>query len=1714
MIHIDRLTRWHAFVLSTIALVLALAGNSPANAATFTVTTTADAGAGSLRQAVLDANAAAGADIIDFSLPAGPQTITLTTGEIVVSSNVAINGTGASMLTISGNGSSRIFYVTQPVTISDMTLTAGNSIGAVYPGFGGAIMVLGGSLTMNDCVVRNNTASATAGAIAMGFATVNLNRCTVSGNVCGNVSGLYLQDGTTVINSCTINGNSGPGISEAIRNNAANGTTSLTLINSTVSGNTAGTGNSAIRGQGGASGTSSITLVNSTITQNTTNAAGQHGAIWLQPGPTHMLLLQNTIVSGNLSGGLPYDIDGSADPASTNNLIGTGGGLSNGVNGNIVGVNDPILGPLQNNGGPTATHEPLCSSPAIDAGSNSVTGLPYSLTTDQRGAGFARSSHGTVDIGAYEAVISSSIVTNTMNSGVGSLRDAINFANANPGPDVITFCIPKTDPGYDALSGAYTIIPLTGLPALGSDLVVDGWSQSGFAGSPIIELNGSSTAGSFGFVINNASHVTVRGFVINRFLGNPGNGIGIGVFGAGATDNWINGCYIGTNVAGTLAQPNGQIGIWVSGGPSGNTIGTNADGVNDAAERNVISGNNRSAVEINSNNNVVAGNYLGVNATGTAAIPNGEQGVRFLGTAAGNMVGGTVPSARNVISGNVLHGVLIENPATDNSVLGNLIGTNAAGTAGIANNAGIGVFASGNMIGGPGTSMRNIISGNNAAGIYLFGDGNTVQGNYIGTDITGNSAVPNAATIFHTAIWCSGNNNLIGGVLPGTGNVVAGNNHYGIFVGYTTATGNVIQGNLVGLNAGGTAVLSNRLEGVYLHGPGNTLGGASPAARNVIAGSFLEDGVEVSGNSNIVEGNYIGTDITGSVALANQKSGVFVNGAMNTVIGGATSGAGNLVSGNTLDGITVSGVTATGTLIQGNKVGTNAAGSSAVGNHRWGIQLNMKSSGTLIGTNADGIDDVAERNLISGNGGSTYDGIGIIDASSNTVAGNYIGSDISGTSSVGNFYAGVFLAGVTYGGSTGATSNTIGGTNPAASNLIVGNGAFGVQIDDPGTDGNLIQGNVIGTLAMPNGAGIILGSFGAGSTPMNNQIGGTLSGAGNLISCNTNQGIIVRGGAMKNSILGNSIFANGALGIDLGTAGNTANDAADGDTGPNGLQNYPVITSTSDVCGNAMIHGSFNSTPNSTFALEIFMNSHCDASNFGEGQTLIGTTSVSTDGSGDATFALALGGPLTLGKFLTATATDAAGNTSEFSQCYTVVAPDIDVPVVANNYGPVDLGTWSDYTFTIDNTGTGPLAITGVSITGANASEFSVQTAPAATVAPSGSTTMVIRFAPTTAPLAIKTATVSITNDDPCGNENPVDIAVSGYGIPALPHEYLLLAKKEISIDAQAGFDGNIRSNGKVEIHKGNPSTYNGDIWAVSKITIEKDNTVFGNLMSSSLNISSGATISGTQTLTAPPSYAIPSMSYSAGSAKITVSSNGSYTLAPGSYGEVKVNSGGTLYLSSGVYFMKKLEVKKDAIVSIDITNGPVGVNVVEKISFDKDTEVSITPLGVSGTRWVTFNSLQGVSIDKNSRFLGTINAPNDDVEIKKEVSFKGSICAKEISIDKDGTTLYHTSNTFLPKLSPAVTGDAGSASFTLDQNYPNPFNPSTVIEYTLQSTERVMLKVFDPMGREVETLVNRELEAGRYSATFDATNYRSGVYLYQLTVGDHQETRRMTLLK
>lgn len=396
-----------------------------------------------------------------------------------------------------------------------------------------------------------------------------------------------------------------------------------------------------------------------------------------------------------------------------------------------------------------------------------------------------------------------------------------------------------------------------------------------------------------------------------------------------------------------------------------------------------------------------------------------------------------------------------------------------------------------------------------------------------------------------------------------------------------TAGGNLIEGNFIS---------SNGYTGVSILGaPGNTIGGTTPGARNVISGNDAE-GVYIEGTSaagNLVQGNFIGTDVAGTAAVSNASFGVGIQDAINNIIGGTTAGAGNVISGNARDGIGIGGIFSAGNQVLGNLIGTDATGSTALPNALNGVFLHSGSSTTVQG------------NIISGN---ARVGIGLAGGTvDNQLLGNFIGTQIDGTSPLGNASHGVFITDL-------ARNNTVGGTASGAGNTIAFNGGNGVNL---GPD-------------------------------MESLIG---PGTGN-------------------AILSNSIFSNSGLGIDLGTDAATPNDPGDGDTGANDLQNFPVLTAAAS--GSVAIGGTLNSTPDTEFRLEFFSNSECDASGYGEGETFLGSTMVTTDGRGDVSFAVTFADTVAVGQFITATATDRDNNTSEFSQCIAVeeTAPPTPPPGV------------------------------------------------------------------------------------------------------------------------------------------------------------------------------------------------------------------------------------------------------------------------------------------------------------------------------------------------------------------------------------------------------------------------------------------------------------------
>ncbi|MFZ4791165.1 MAG: InlB B-repeat-containing protein [Candidatus Competibacteraceae bacterium] len=406
---------------------------SIAQAATFTVTTTADSGAGSLRQAILDANTAPGADTISFS-PGGGGTIYLSSGEIPISGELTINGPGPAVLAISGTSSSRIFNIADgsKVSINGLKLTEGTASGD-----GGAILSsndsspLGSTLTLSNCVLSGNSASRYGGALSLDKGDVTITDSLVSDNSanesCGGLRNAYSV--MTITNSTIANNTAaseGGGICTQ-RNTTGVLKGTLIVTNSTVSGNQAGNEgggirnvdgivnvtNSTLSGNIGHSGgglytkgaLGSVKIINSTVSGNKGGSSGA-GGLQVDDGK---LQFGNTLVAGNstLRGYANIYKSGGTAASLGNNLFGVDGKpglygftpLATDITPPAGVILSKIIGLLADNGGPTKTHLLVVGSPAIDKGNNT---LAAGLTTDQRGVGFPRIVNTTVDIGAVE----------------------------------------------------------------------------------------------------------------------------------------------------------------------------------------------------------------------------------------------------------------------------------------------------------------------------------------------------------------------------------------------------------------------------------------------------------------------------------------------------------------------------------------------------------------------------------------------------------------------------------------------------------------------------------------------------------------------------------------------------------------------------------------------------------------------------------------------------------------------------------------------------------------------------------------------------------------------------------------------------------------------------------------------------------------------------------------------------------------------------------------------------------------------------------------------------------------------------------------------------------------------------------------------------------------------------------------------------------------
>ena len=742
--------------------------------------------------------------------------------------------------------------------------------------------------------------------------------------------------------------------------------------------------------------------------------------------------------------------------------------------------------------------------------------------------------------------------------------------------------------------GTSSIINIgTELPAITEPVVIDG-TTAPVGAIDYVRVDGC--AGCDGLTIS-ADDTAIYGLQVVRF-----GGTGIVITGS---DNVIENCQVGDFLSsGTPAgYGNDGDGIRIEGGGLFNRIGGSST---DA--RNIISGNGGHGIVIDGGdpgqtNNRIDGNYIGVAADGATDLGNSQHGIYITNQASSNVIGSSqVGDPGNVISGNGddgihLHGTFGNADAantSDNFIGRNRIGVNDAGDAAVSNGeSGIDIRGATGTPVGSSLAAKNIISGNTRYGVRVFGTDVTIAGNYIGPDASGSVALGNGTGSEGIIVVSASSNITIGGTRSADRNVISGNQR-GITL--FQAADCTIQGNYIGVASDGTSDLGNTFHGIKIYGT---------------------------------------TDASGNL------------------VGGTASGAGNVISGNGEEAVWLSGTAATNNTVQGNTIGTNAAGDAALAN-KIGVLVDAGASNNTIGGTSS-----AARNVISGN---TAHGVVLSDPSSegttgNGVQGNYIGPDAAGTGDIGNGGFGVNVA--------FARQNTIGGGASGAGNIISGNGGnttigfagTGVNIDSG--DQTVVRGNRIGTDA--NGDPMGNDSRGIGMDRASDvMIGGSSEGDGNTIAHNDGRGVSIFSStstSLRNTVRRNAIYANGGSGIDLGSDNTTSNDAGDSDTGSNRLQNFPEIPSADyDAGANAITlmyrlpsDPSASGAGASVYPLTVdFYRSDPG----GEGAAYLGTdTYASADYTGgpDKQITFTPAASVTRSDQIVATATDANGNTSEFT---------------------------------------------------------------------------------------------------------------------------------------------------------------------------------------------------------------------------------------------------------------------------------------------------------------------------------------------------------------------------------------------------------------------------------------------------------------------------------
>ncbi len=1112
--------------LLSVAMLIAVVRGS---ADTFTVTTTAATGTGSLAQAILDANANPGADFIAFDIGTTAKTITSAVALPEITEAVTLDGTtqpgfaGSPLIELNGSSA--------PAGTTGLVLTApGSTIrGLVINRWKGhGIEVRGGS---------NNVVEGC-------WIGVSLLGTSDQGNT---FSGIFVNGspgnrigGTTTAQRNVVSGNEDHGI--LIRGGASDG--------NRVEGNFIG-----------------LNATGANVLRNS-----DHG-IAIEEAPNSVIGGETAgagnVVSGNNLHGIwigtaPAGLGDSTSPENTRIL------------GNLIGLD------------PTGT---------VDLG-NVQDGIHLLAATDTRIGGTTPAARNVIS---------------------GNNNDGIEQAG---GPLSVTGTV---------IEGNFIGLDASGTIARGNSR--HGIAVTGGAGPRI----GGTTPGAGNIISGN----TQQGIHLVRVDTEP------------ATR--IEGNRIGTDPDGTLDLGNSQDGIRVE-FAGGVRIGGSAPGAG-----NLISGNNGNGIQLTGSQSpgwatgvVIEGNRIGTDADGSTGIPNNAAGVfinaQFNAPASGR-IGGTDAGQGNLIAFNNLDGVFITGVTAGNTVRGNSIHSNGQ----------LGIDLAGNGV----TNNDGTDADTGSNGIQNFPILNEAVLRNTTTEIHGTiQTLANAAFTLdfygNDAADTSGNGE--GQTWLGSADVTTDATGFAAFTANVDATAQRFVSATATDADGNTSEFSAARRAVTTSAPADfTVTTTADSGPGSLRQAILDANAALNEGDRIVfaipgDGPHtlaptaalpalaapVALDATTQAGAAANTLADGFNAVLPVILDGASAPSGTDGLRIEADRVTIRGLriinwksdgieilaSATRATIEGNVIGLGPEGEDR-GQNNHGILVSGAVDVRIGGPTP------AQRNVLSGN--NTH-GIFLNAARENFVEGNFIGTDPTGTLRVGNSQDGIHV--------TSGTGNRIGGSTPGTGNVIGGNNSDGVDLEN--TSGNTVEGNRIG-IAL-GGAEIRNGNHGVFvNNGTGNRIGGTAAGAGNVIALNSGRGVVVNNNSSSgNSIRGNAIFANGNLGIDLANNGRTLNDTGDTDTGPNGFQNFPEIATALAGPDDTRITGTFQGAAEATFTLEFFSSPEADSTGFGEGQQFLGSTGVTTDANGDASFDVTLP-TRAIGRFITATATAADGSTSEFS---------------------------------------------------------------------------------------------------------------------------------------------------------------------------------------------------------------------------------------------------------------------------------------------------------------------------------------------------------------------------------------------------------------------------------------------------------------------------------